>query len=153
MMNGSAISWSNKRQATVAASTVEAEYMAAAAAAAVKEGLWVRSLAMEPGLGNAPIKIFAVNQGAIGLLKNPVSSMRSKHIDVAYHFARERVANGEVRFSYLATDKMLADMHQACDGAKAGDDLRRDWSWHGLDGDTRLEQHFDLETFATRQPA
>jgi hypothetical protein len=81
-----------------------------AAAAAVMEGLWVRSLAMELGLGDAAIKIFADNQGAIKLLKNPVSSMRSKHIDVAYHFARERVARGEVRFSYLATDKMLADM-------------------------------------------
>jgi hypothetical protein len=32
MMGGGAISWSSKRQATVAASTVEAEYMAAAAA-------------------------------------------------------------------------------------------------------------------------
>jgi hypothetical protein len=108
MMGGGAISWSSKRQATVAASTVEAEYMAAAAT--VKEGLWVRSLAMELGLDDAAIKIYADNQGAIKLLKNPVSSMRSKHIDVAYHFARERVARGEVRFSYLATYKMLADM-------------------------------------------
>ena len=65
---------------------------------------------MELGIGGAAIKIFADNQGAIKLLKNPVSSMRSKHIDVAYHFARERVARGDVRFSYLATDKMLADM-------------------------------------------
>jgi hypothetical protein len=55
MMGGGAISWSSKRQATVAASTVEAEYMAAAAA--VKEGLWVRNLAMELGLGDATINI------------------------------------------------------------------------------------------------
>jgi hypothetical protein len=65
---------------------------------------------MELGRGDAAIKIFAGNQGAIKLLKNPVSLMRSKHIDVAYHFARQRVARGEVRFGYLGTDKMLADM-------------------------------------------
>jgi hypothetical protein len=55
------------------------------------------------------IPILCDNQGAIKLLKHPIASVRSKHIDVIYHFARERVARKEVTFDYCATDKMVAD--------------------------------------------
>ena len=79
-----------------------------AAASAIKEGLWLRKLFNDLGL-TTTIIINADNQSAIKLLKNPVFSMRSKHIDVVYHFARERVARGEVSFKYIRTDNMVAD--------------------------------------------
>ena len=107
LFNGGAISWSSRRQQTVAASTTEAEYMAAAGA--VKEALWLRKLLHDLRFPFSAIEIRADNQSAIKLLKNPVSSQRSKHIDVQYHFARERVARQEVRFEYERTDKMIAD--------------------------------------------
>jgi hypothetical protein len=106
IFNGGAISWSSRLQQTVAASTTEAEYMAAAFT--IKEGLWLHKLFNDLGL-NIQINIKADNQSAIKLLKNPVLSMRSKHIDVIYHFARERVARGEVSFQYIRTDNMVAD--------------------------------------------
>jgi transposase InsO family protein len=108
LFNGGAVSWSSRRQRTVAASTTEAEYMAAAAA--VKEGLWLRKLMYDLREDCSPVTILADNQSAIKLLKNPVSSQRSKHIDVIYHFARERVGRGDVEFEYVSTNHMLADM-------------------------------------------
>jgi hypothetical protein len=121
IMGGGAISWSSKRQDTVAASTTEAEYMAAAAA--TKEALYLSKLLADFSIDITPVKMLADNQSAIKLLRNPISSMRSKHIDVVYHFARERVMRGDITFSYVKTDDMLADIltkalplskHQAC---------------------------------------
>lgn len=107
VMNGGVVSWSSRLQPTVAVSTAEAEYMAAAAA--VKEALWFRRLLQELGVVTATVHINCDNQGAIKLLKHPIASVRSKHIDVIYHFARERVARREVHFDYISTDKMIAD--------------------------------------------
>jgi hypothetical protein len=108
VMNGGATSWNSKRQPTVAASTTEAEYMAAAAA--VKEGLWMRKLLESLDIKVDKINIMCDNQSAIKLLKNPIFSVRSKHIDVIHHFARERVLRGDVVFNYIHTKKMLADV-------------------------------------------
>jgi hypothetical protein len=105
---GGAISWSSRLQPTVAVSTAEAEYMAAAFA--VKEALWLRKLMCDFGMGIQPVKIFGDNQSALKLIKHPIASLRSKHIDVIYHFARERAARGEVKFEYLKTDDMVADI-------------------------------------------
>ena len=108
MMNGGAISWNSKRQPTVAVSTTETEYMAAAAA--VKEGLWMRKLLESLDIKVDKINIMCDNQSAIKLLKNPIFSVRSTHIDIIHHFARERVLRGDVVFNYIHTKKMLADV-------------------------------------------
>jgi hypothetical protein len=107
ILNGGAINWTSRLQATVAVSTTEAEYIAAAAT--VKEALWVRKLLQDLKLDINTITIMADSQSAITLLKNPVLSVRSKHIDVAHHLARERVARKEVDFKFIPTASMVAD--------------------------------------------
>jgi len=108
MFNGGAISWASRLQPTVAVSTTETEFMAAANG--VKEALWLRNLASDFKLKHDTMEMYCDNQATIKILKHPVASARSKHIDVIYHFARERVESKEVKFDYCTTDKMTADV-------------------------------------------
>ncbi|GAX79480.1 hypothetical protein CEUSTIGMA_g6921.t1 [Chlamydomonas eustigma] len=107
-MHGGAISWSSRLQPTVAMSSCEAEYMSAASA--VKEALWLRKLAADLNLELKTLNMYCDNQGSIKLLRHPIASARSKHIDVMHHFVRERVARGEVQFEYCSTERMVADI-------------------------------------------
>jgi hypothetical protein len=43
------------------------------------------------------------------LAKNPVHHARTKHIDIQYHFVREKVESGDVQLMYMSTEDMIAD--------------------------------------------
>jgi hypothetical protein len=106
-MGGGAITWASKCQPTVACSTVKAEYMAAAAA--TKEAMWLRKLCQDLSVPCETINIRCDNQGAIKLSKHPIASQRSKHIDVAHHFVRERTMRREISLSYINTERQVVD--------------------------------------------
>ena len=108
MLNGGAISWASRLQKTVAASTTEAEYMSESAA--IKEALWLKTLLTDFGYDFSSIYMFADNQAAIKLMTNPIISQRSKHIDIAYHFARQHVIAGTITLGYIPTEQMVADV-------------------------------------------
>ena len=104
---GGAVSWLSRRQDIVAQSTGESEYIAASAAG--KQALWLRILESDLTGRVAPVLIFTDNTAALSLLSNPIASKRSKHIDVQYHFARDRVMRGELQYEYCSTNNMWAD--------------------------------------------
>ncbi len=106
-LNGSAISWSSKRQSTIAVSTTEAEVQAATAA--VQEGLWIKMLFDDFKIDMPTVNLGMDNQSAIKVIKNPLSSARTKHIDIKQHFVRERIDRNEVQLEYVSTTEMLAD--------------------------------------------
>ena len=103
-----AVSWSSRKQVTVARSTTEAEYVALSAAA--QEAIWLRRLLVDIGFsGSGPTLLYEDNNGAIDLSKNPKHHNRTKHIDISYHFTRERVLSNELSVEYCHTGDMLAD--------------------------------------------
>lgn len=107
-LSGGAITWMSKRQATVALSTTEAEYMALSAT--TQEALWLKQLYTE--LNNEevkPILIYCDNQGAIKLAEMDCYRARSKHIDIRHHFVREKIENSIIELKYIPTNEMAAD--------------------------------------------
>ena len=87
------ISWSSRKQPTVSRSSTEAEYKALANGTA--KVTWIQSLlkelqVMQP---RAPV-LWCDNLGATYLTANPVFHTRTKHIEVDFHFVREKVAMG-----------------------------------------------------------
>ena len=74
-----------------------------------ERGLMVKEVSTRLGLDIGQIVIKGDNQGALKLLKHPMSTQRSKHIDVVHHFARERVLWEKSGFEYCSTENMAAD--------------------------------------------
>ncbi len=103
------ISWQSKKQQTVATSSTEAEYMAMKETA--KEIIWLRRLFSDLGHPqNGPTMLYEDNTGALELAYNPVHHNRTKHIDITYHFIREKVQAGEIEITHVSTNQQAADL-------------------------------------------
>jgi hypothetical protein len=105
----SVIAWGSTRQATVATSTCEAEYMALTEA--VKEAIWLRRILTELDKDYCgATQLYCDNQGALALADNPGKHKRTKHIDIRYHYVRETVDNGLIMLQHIGTNDQAADM-------------------------------------------
>ncbi|KAL0318556.1 UNVERIFIED_CONTAM: Retrovirus-related Pol polyprotein from transposon RE1 [Sesamum angustifolium] len=92
-------SWASKKQATVAQSSAEAEYIAAAATS--NQAIWLRRILEDIGeKQEEPTTIYCDNKSAIAITKNPVQHSRTKHIDIKYHSLREATTRGEIELKY-----------------------------------------------------
>ena len=54
--------------------------------------------------------MFVDNEGAIALANNPLSSARTKHIDVRFHFIRELVRLKTISVKYVPPKEQHADI-------------------------------------------
>nr|GEU81204.1 retrovirus-related Pol polyprotein from transposon TNT 1-94 [Tanacetum cinerariifolium] len=54
--------------------------------------------------------MYCDSKAAIAISCNPVQHSRTKHIDVRYHFIKEKVKKGIVELFYVRTEYQLADL-------------------------------------------
>ncbi|SMQ49666.1 unnamed protein product [Zymoseptoria tritici ST99CH_3D7] len=110
MLGGSAISWSSKKQTTVALSTAEAEYTALYYAG--KEAAWLKDMLTYFGLlhGSNPVLIYVDNQSAIAIAKNPKHHNRTKHIRVQFYFIRQLIEDEQVEVQHIPGIYQVADI-------------------------------------------
>lgn len=108
-LGSAVISWCSKKQATIALSSTEAEYNAATLAA--QECVWLTRLIKDISHASMqPVELYCDNMSSIRLASNPVFHARTKHIEVHYHFIREKVLQEEIDLIKVDTNEQLADI-------------------------------------------
>jgi hypothetical protein len=106
---GNLISWSSRKQPTISRSSTEAEYKAVANA--TLEVIWIQVLLCELGISQPrPPSLWCDNIGATYLSANPIFHRRTKHVEVDYHFVRERVASRQLEVRFISSKDQIADI-------------------------------------------
>ncbi|KAK1424826.1 hypothetical protein QVD17_20164 [Tagetes erecta] len=102
------VSWSARKQKTVSRSSTEAEYKALADT--VAELTWLQTLLKELRVHTKSTTLWCDNLGATYLSANPVFHARTKHVEVDFHFVREKVAQRELSVQFISTKDQIADV-------------------------------------------
>jgi hypothetical protein len=104
----SLVSWSSKKQNSVALSIAEAEYISTGNCCA--QLLWMKQTLLDYGIIFKNVPLMCDNESAVKLATNPVQHSRSKHIDTRHHFLRDHVGKGDISIYSVGTDDQLADI-------------------------------------------
>jgi hypothetical protein len=108
-MNDNLISWTTKKQSTVALSSCEAEYMAISDV--VKEIMWMRIMLTEMDIQiETPTIIYVDNQSAIKISENDSAHDRTKHIAIRHYYIRDCIDDGSVKLVWVRSEDQLADI-------------------------------------------
>ncbi|KAD4584957.1 hypothetical protein E3N88_22558 [Mikania micrantha] len=81
------VSWQSKKQTSVATSTAEAEYIAAASY--TSQILWLQTQLLDYGIKESKTPLLMDSASALCIVKNPVQHSRTKHIEIRHHFIRD----------------------------------------------------------------
>ena len=104
---GPPISWKSRKQPTVALSSCEAEYMALSAS--TQEAMYLITVMKDYLISSKPV-IHSDSQSALSLIQNPIDHNRTKHIDIRFHFVREKYAGGLIDIRYIPREENVADL-------------------------------------------
>jgi hypothetical protein len=102
ILGRSLVSWSSKKQTSVALSTAEAEYVAARQCCA--QLLWMRQTLRDFGYNLSKVLLLCDNESAIRMADNPVEHSRTKHIDIRHHFLIDHQQKGDIEVFHISTE-------------------------------------------------
>lgn len=106
-LGGSLLSWCSERQELVSRSTTESEYIAGSEA--IRELIWMKRLLTEL-IGSFSCTLHMDNASAIKLVKNPEQHKRTKHIDVRFHYIREKFYDNQFKLNQVSSHDQFADI-------------------------------------------
>ncbi|MCO5582710.1 hypothetical protein L7F22_036609 [Adiantum nelumboides] len=75
------------------------------------ESVWLRRLMADLGVGQDTANtIYSDSQSTLVVARNRVFHARTKHIEVHYHYVKERLSTGEISLAYVPTQDNLVDL-------------------------------------------
>jgi hypothetical protein len=108
LLGRSLVSWSSKKQNSVALSTAEAEYIVTASCCA--QILWMKATFKDFGIKFNKMPLLCDNKSAVKLTNNLVQHARTRHIDARHYFIRDYQQKGNISIENVGTDDQLADI-------------------------------------------
>nr|GFA73676.1 retrovirus-related Pol polyprotein from transposon TNT 1-94 [Tanacetum cinerariifolium] len=102
------LNWSSKKQDCTSMYSAEAEYVSLSACCA--QVLWMRTQLTDYGFHFDKIPMYCDSKAAIAISCNPVQHSHTKHIDIHYHFIKEKIEKGIVELFFVRTEYQLADL-------------------------------------------
>jgi hypothetical protein len=106
-LGSSLVSWSSRKQSSVAQSTIEAEYVATSCCSQL---FWMTYTMSDFGEEYTHVPLQCDSTSAISVAKNPVLHSKTKHIEVRYHFLRDNIEKGKIVLIHVPTHDQLADI-------------------------------------------
>jgi hypothetical protein len=108
-MLGGPVSWSSKKQATVALSMTEAEYVVLTCSS--KQAMWMYSFLNELHMSQERlVLLYGDNLGTSALMHDAKGHARVKHIDIHEHYSHEHMAARDIKIQHVASAENVVDI-------------------------------------------
>ena len=108
-LGDSMISWKSKKQPTVSRSSAEGEYRAIAYTTC--EVQWLLYLLKDLHIPHSsPVTVYTDSKSALCIAQNPVLHEKTKHIQLDYHFTREKLQDKTIQIVYIQSQENVADI-------------------------------------------
>ena len=108
MLGRSLVSWTSKKQNSVALSIAEVEYIVAGACCA--QILYMKQTLLDYGVVLEKVPLLCDNEIEVKLANNLVQHSCTKHIDICHYFFRDHVAKNDISLEGVRIEDQLTDI-------------------------------------------